>query len=75
MPTVYTQQPAEIQLKKDNLLETIPKLGKECDISFEFKPDDYTTQGFTSILHLTIGEDKTNVGFPPSSTILAMVCT
>ena len=75
MPTVYTQQPAEIQLKKDNLLETIPKLGKEWEISFEFKPDDYTTQGFTSILHLTIGEDKTNVGFPPSSTILAMVCT
>ena len=49
-------------MEKGNLLETLPRLGKEWEISFDFKPDAYTTQGFTSILHLTINEDMTQIG-------------
>ena len=49
-------------MEKGNLLETLPRLGEEWEISFDFKPDAYTTEGFTSILHLTINEDLTKIG-------------
>ena len=49
-------------MEKGNLLETLPRLGEEWEISFDFKPDDYTTQAFTSILHLTINDDMTQIG-------------
>jgi hypothetical protein len=58
---VYTQ-PGEIKLEKDNLIKTLPKLGEEWEISFDFKPDDYTTEGYTSILHLSINDDVTQIG-------------
>ena len=62
MPTVYTQPPGKIQLKKNNLIKTLSRLGKEWEISFEFKPENYDRSGFTNILHLSIGEDLTVVG-------------
>ena len=58
---MYTQ-PGEIKLEKDNLIKTLPKLGEEWEISFDFKPDDYTTEGYTSILHLSINDDVTQIG-------------
>ena len=62
MPTVYSQPAGELQLRKDNLLDTIPRLGKEWQISFDFKPENYDDSGYTSILHLTIGDDYTTFG-------------
>ena len=59
MPTVYSQPPGELKLKKDNLLETI-QLGKEWQISFEFKAENSGESNYTNILHLTTGEDHTN---------------
>ena len=47
--------PGEHLLKKNNLLGTLPTLAKEWKISFEFKPKSYNRNGFSQILHLTIG--------------------
>ena len=62
MATVYTQTSGELQLKKDNLLTTIPTLGIEWEISFEFKPENYDNTKYTSILHLTVGENISVLG-------------
>ena len=37
-------------------------MGIEWEISFEFKPKNYDDSDYTSILHLTIGEDMTQIG-------------
>ena len=63
MPIVYSQPPSdEHQLEKSTILETIPGLGKEWQVSFDFKPKHYNTSGYTNILHLTIGGNVKNIG-------------
>ena len=47
--------PGEHLLRKNNLLGTLPTLAKEWKISFEFKPKSYNRNGFSQILHFTIG--------------------
>ena len=49
-------------MKKAHLIETLPRLGKEWEISFEFKPENYDKSGYTSILHLSTGEDNSVLG-------------
>ena len=43
------------KLVKDNLLTTLPSLGKEWRVTHEFRPTDYSTKGWTNSLHLTTG--------------------
>ena len=63
MPTVYSQPSGEEhQLEQSTILETLPALGKEWQISFDFKPANYNTSGYTNILHLTIGGDQEKLG-------------
>ena len=49
--------PQEVTLKKDNMLTTLPMLGKEWSLSFEFKPSTFISfQGaypYKNIIHLT----------------------
>ena len=59
---VYSQPTGELKLKKGYLIETLPRLGKEWEISFEFKPENYDQSGYTSILHLSTGEDSSVLG-------------
>ena len=61
MPLVYTQPDGEITLEQNNLLKTI-KLGKQWEVSFQLKPTSYEFDSWTSILHMTIGEDNVNPG-------------
>ena len=56
LATVYSQPAGELQLKKDNLLTTID-LGRQWVVSFDFKPTNYDYNGWTSILHMTIGSN------------------
>ena len=62
MTTVYTQPSGELELTENKLLTTLPTLGKEWEISFQFKPSNYDNSGWTNLLHLTIGGDYTNIG-------------
>ena len=43
----------ESQIKRDNLLATIPLLKKEWKVSFDFKANNF--KGFQQLLHLTVG--------------------
>ena len=45
----------EQEIKRDNLLTTLPVLKKEWRVSFEFKATEEIKDGFSQILHMTIG--------------------
>ena len=45
-----------------NLLTTLPTLGKEWRMSYDFKPKNYHTGVYANSLHLTIGENKLRHG-------------
>ena len=62
MTTVFTQPSGELELTENNLLTTLPTLGKEWEISFQFKPSNYDNSGWTNLLHLTIGGDGQIIG-------------
>ena len=49
LPIVYSQPAGELELKQNNLLATIPLLGRQWELSFEFKPTNYDYNGWTSI--------------------------
>ena len=46
------------KLVRDNLLTTLPSLGKEWRVTHEFRPTDYSAKGWTNSLHLTKGGNK-----------------
>ena len=46
------------KLVRDNLLTTLPSLGKEWRVTHEFRPTDYSAKGWTNSLHLTTGGNK-----------------
>ena len=50
------------EIAKDALLTTLPKLTKEWKVSFEVNPTDYKYTGYASLLHLTIGGNRGQVG-------------
>ena len=43
-------------------METIPILAKEWRVTFDFKATSYSKKEWASVLHMTIGGDKTNAG-------------
>ena len=45
----------EHELARDSLLTTLPNLTKEWRVSLEVNPTDYTSGGYGSVLHMTIG--------------------
>ena len=49
-------------LKRNSLLTTLPTLGKEWKVSFEFNPTNYNQRGFAQVLQMTIGGKSGNVG-------------
>ena len=55
LPTVYSQPPGELRLKRGALVTTIPSLGVEWRVSLQFKATKYDYKGWVNILHLTIG--------------------
>ena len=55
--------PKTLTLKKSNLIADIPYIGKEYRVSFDVVLESQIiTQDFVSILHITTGEDDSNVG-------------
>ena len=46
------------ELVRDNLLTTLPSLGKEWRVTHEFRPTDYSAKGWTNSLHLTTEGNK-----------------
>ena len=50
------------QLKRSSLLGTLPTLGMEWILSFDFRPTDYSFKGWTSLVHMTIGSNSGNYG-------------
>ena len=50
------------EVDKDSLLTTLPKLTKEWRLSFEVNPTDYKYTGYASLLHLSIGGNRGQVG-------------
>ena len=62
LPTVYSQPSGELKLTRDTLLATIPNLGLQWEVSFDFKPSSYDYNDWTTILHLTVGGDWKNLG-------------
>ena len=52
----------EQEIAKDNRLITLPQLTKEWKVSFEVKPTDYKYTGYASLLHLSIGGNRGQVG-------------
>ena len=61
LPTVYSQPSGELELKRDTLLTTLPSLGLQWEIAFRFKPTNYDYNGWSSILHMTIGSDRDRI--------------
>ena len=47
-------QESELQIKKNQLLSTLPILKREWKVSFDFKASSYGS-GFRQLLHMTIG--------------------
>ena len=50
------------EIAKDVLLTTLPKLTTEWRVSFEVNPTDYKYTGYASLLHMTIGGNRGQVG-------------
>ena len=52
----------EQEIAKDSRLITLPQLTKGWKVSFEIKPTDYTYTSYASLLHLSIGGNRGQVG-------------
>ena len=50
------------EVAKNALLTTLPKLTTEWRLSFEVNPTDFKYNGYASLLHLTIGGNRGQVG-------------
>ena len=50
------------EIAKGALLTTLPKLTKEWKVSFEVNPTNYKYTGYASLLHMTIGGNRGQVG-------------
>ena len=59
--TAYSMEGSH-EVAKDALLTTLPKLTKEWKVSFEVNPTDYKYTGYASLLHMTIGGNRGQVG-------------
>ena len=59
--TAYSRE-QEHSIKRNNLIATIPKMTKKWRVSFEVKPRDYNFHSFSSVLHLTIGNNGGRIG-------------
>ena len=59
--TAYSMA-GELEIAKDSLLTTLPKLTKQWKVSFEVNPSDFKYTGYASLLHMTIGGNKGQVG-------------
>ena len=64
---VVFSHPGEHQLVKNTLLSTLPTLGKEWKISFQFNPTNYNFTDWTNLVHLTVGGNMEKYGdrIPP----------
>ena len=59
--TAYSMA-GELEIAKDSLLTTLPKLTKQWRVSFEVNPTDYENNESASLLHMTLGGNKGQVG-------------
>ena len=59
--TAYSMA-GELEIAKDSLLTTLPKLTKQWRVSFEVNPSDFKYTGYASLLHMTIGGNRGQVG-------------
>ena len=59
--TAYSME-GELEIAKDSLLTTLPKLTKQWKVSFEVNPSDFKYTGYASLLHMTIGGNRGQVG-------------
>ena len=59
--TAYSMEGSH-EVAKNALLTTIPQLTKEWRLSFEVNPTDFKYNGYASLLHLTIGGNRGQVG-------------
>ena len=59
--TAYSMA-GEQEIAKDNRLITLPQLTKEWKVSFEVNPTDYKYTSYASLLHMTIGGNRDQVG-------------
>jgi len=55
--TIFAHPP-EHRLLKGHLLTTLPRLGKEWRLSFGLRPTDFSHTDYSSILHLTTGNNS-----------------
>ena len=62
LPTVYSQPSGELKLKPNTLLTTLPSLGRQWEIAFQFKPTNYDNSDWTNILHMTDGSNNAKLG-------------
>ena len=58
---VFTKE-NELWLKKNNLLTTIPKLGKEWKVSLDYRPTSTSMSDWSSVFRMTIGGENGNYG-------------
>ena len=59
--TAYSMT-GEQEIAKESRLITLPQLTKQWKVSFEVKPTDYKYAGYASLLHMTIGGNRGQVG-------------
>ena len=50
------------EVAKNTTLTTLPKLTTEWRVSFEVNPTDYKYSGYASLLHMTVGGNRGQVG-------------
>ena len=55
--------PEERSITKGHLLTTLPILGMEWRVSHEFRPTDFSNNGWTNSIHLTTGGDNHQYGY------------
>ena len=53
---------APFELKKNSLLTTLPSLPREWMVEFEFKPTNLDHNGWTSIFHMSTGDNSGTIG-------------
>ena len=53
---------APFELKKNSLLTTLPNLPREWMVEFEFKPTNLDHNGWTSIFHMSTGDNSGTIG-------------
>ena len=59
--TAYSMEGSH-EVAKNAILTTLPKLTTEWRVSFEVNPTDYKYTGYASLLHMTIGGNRGQVG-------------